>query len=208
MSERLTELSCEEFAERLASSDGVPGGGGAAALVGAMASALCSMAGALTVGKPRFADVEPEVLGIMEDIEDVRYRLIELVDDDAAGFEPLLEAYALPRDDPKRPSAISSATRDACMAPLAMMGECCRAVVLLEEMADRCSRLLRSDVACGAILASAALQAASVNVFVNTATLEYDDTISSIESACSEMLDEFVPRARTLALRLAEKAVR
>lgn len=208
MDERLTELSCEEFADRLASSEGVPGGGGAAALAGSLAAALCSMAGALTVGKPRFSAVEPEVLAIMEDVEDVRFRLLELVDDDAAGFSPLLAAYALPKGDSRRAGAIEEATRGACMAPLAMMGECCRAIVLLEEMADRCSRLLASDVACGALLASAALQAASVNVFVNTAALPADDTTSSIESACSEMLDEFVPRARALAARLAGRSVR
>ena len=208
MGERLTELSCEEFADRLASREGVPGGGGAAALVGALAAALCAMAGSLTVGKPRYADVEGEVLEIMEDVEDVRFRLLELVEDDASGFSPLLEAYAIDRDDPRRPLAIEEATRGACMAPLAMMGECCRAIVLLEEMADRCSRLLLSDVACGALLSAAALQAASVNVFVNTATLPDDDTTASIESACSEMLDEFVPRSRELARRLAERSVR
>ena len=208
MEERFMELSCEEFVDRLASEEGVPGGGGAAALVGSLAAALCSMAGALTVGKPRYAAVEPEVTAILEDAEDVRFRLLELVDDDAAGFSPLLEAYALPKDDPRRAAAVESATRGACMAPLAMMGECCRAIVLLEEMTGRCSRLLASDVACGALLASAALQAASVNVFVNTASLPSDETTSSIELACSEMLDEFVPRARALARRLAERSVR
>lgn len=208
MSERLTELSSEEFVDRLASSDGVPGGGGAAALAGSLAAALCSMAGALTMGKPRYAAVEGEVAAIMEDAEDVRYRLLELVDDDAVGFSPLLDAYALPRDDPRRPAAIEAATKGACMAPLAMMGECCRAVVLLEEMSDRCSRLLASDVACGALLAAAALQAASVNVYVNLDGLERDETATSIDSACAEMLDEFVPRARSLALRLAGRAVR
>lgn len=208
MDERLTELSCEEFADRLASDESVPGGGGAAALVGSLAAALCSMAGSFTVGKPRFASVEPEVREIMEDAEDVRFRLLELVGDDAAGFSPVLEAYAIPRDDPRRAPAIERAVRGACMAPLAMMGECCRAIVLLEEMEGRCSRLLASDVACGALLAAAALQAASVNVFVNTAALPADDTTSSIESACAEMLDEFVPRSRAVARRLAERSVR
>lgn len=208
MDERLTELSCEEFADRLASSDGVPGGGGAAALAGSLAAALCSMAGALTVGKPHHDDVEAELASVMEDAEDVRFRLLELVEDDATGFLPLLEAYALPRDDPRRGAAIEAATRGACMAPLAMMGECCRAIVLLEEMSARCSRLLVSDVACGAVLAAAALQAASVNVYVNTDGLPRDNTTVSIESACAEMLDEFVPRARALVRRHAERSVR
>ena len=50
MDERYTELSCEEFSDRLAARESVPGGGGAAALVGALGAALCSMAGSFTVG--------------------------------------------------------------------------------------------------------------------------------------------------------------
>ena len=199
MEERLTELSCEEFADRLASREGVPGGGGAAALVGALAAALCSMAGALTVGKPRYADVEPEVLEIMEDVEDVRFRLIELVEDDAAGFSPLLEAYALERDDPRRAAAIEGATKGACMAPLAMMGECCRAITLLERMRDIGTPGLVSDVATGALLAGAALEGAAVNVCVNTTSLKDRRQAARIEATCDELLDEYAPRARALA---------
>lgn len=208
MEERFMELSCEEFAERLAARTSVPGGGGACALAGALAAALCSMVGSFTIGKARFADVEDEVAGLMDEAEDVRFRLLELIEEDASGFSPLIEAYALPKGAPGRDEAIEEATEGACMAPLAMMGECCRAIVLLEEMAGRCSRLLASDVACGALLAAAALQAASVNVYVNTAALPDDGATTSIESACAEMLDEFVSRARALVERLAARSVR
>ena len=208
MDETLTELSCEEFSERLASADAVPGGGGAAALAGALGAALCSMAGALTMGKPRHAAAEADVERIMEDAEDVRYRLLELVREDAEGFSAVMDALALPKGDPARPAARARALEGACMAPLAMMGECCRAVVLLEEMEARCVAGLRSDVACGALLVRAALQAASVNVYVNTALLERGASTASIESACAEMLDEFVPRADAIAARLAPASVR
>lgn len=208
MDDRLTELSCEEFSERLASAGAEPGGGGAAALVGALAAALCSMAGAHTVGRPRYAAVEADVERIMEDAEDVRYRLLDLVREDAAGFAAVVDALALPADDPTRPTARARALEGACMAPLAMMGECCRAIVLLEEIETRCSPSLRSDVACGALIARAALEAASVNVYVNTALLEPGATVASIESAAAEMLDEFVPRAQGVAARLMPASVR
>ena len=199
MDERLTELSCEEFAERLAAREGVPGGGGSAALVGALGASLCSMAGAFTLGKPRFAAVEGELERIMEEAEDVRFRLLELVEEDAEGFLPVSAAYALSRDAPSRPAAIERATEDACMAPLAMVGECCRAVTLLEEMGRHCSRLLISDVACGALLVRAALETASVNVYVNTTALADREVADRIESTCSELIDEYVPRAESLA---------
>lgn len=205
MEERLTELSCEEFTERLAARESVPGGGGAAALVGALGIALCSMAGAFTAGKPRFAAVEDRVLRLMDEAEDVRFRLLELVHEDAEGFSPLSEAYALPKDDPTRADAIERATGDACMAPLAMVGECCRAVALLEEMGACCSRLLISDVACGALLVRAALETASVNVYVNTSALTDRTVANRIESTCSELIDEYVPRAERLASEMTRR---
>lgn len=205
MEERLTELSCEEFTERLAARESVPGGGGAAALVGALGIALCSMAGAFTAGKPRFAAVEDRVLRLMDEAEDVRFRLLELVHEDAEGFSPLSDAYALPKDDPTRADAIERATEDACMAPLAMVGECCRAVALLEEMGACCSHLLISDVACGALLVRAALETASVNVYVNTSALTDRTVANRIESTCSELIDEYVPRAERLASEMTRR---
>lgn len=204
MDERYTELSCEEFSDRLAARESVPGGGGAAALAGALGAALCSMAGSFTVGKPRYASVEDEVLALVDEAEDVRYRLLELVEEDAEGFAPLAAAYAIPRDDPGRAEALERATEAAAMAPLAMVGECCRAVSLLERMGERCSRLLASDVACGALLVRAALGAASVNVYVNTASLSDRAQAAAIESACEELVEEYVPRAERLAESVLE----
>ena len=199
MEERLTELGCEEFAERLAARESVPGGGAASALVGALGVALCSMAGAFTVGKARYQDVEEDVSRIMEEADSIRYRLIELVEEDASGFEPLMAAYALPKDDPTRPETLEAATVSAAMAPLGMVGECCRAVVLLEEMGEKCSRMLVSDVACGALLVRAAIEAASVNVYVNTASLSDRAQAERIDSTCKELVEEYVARAERLA---------
>lgn len=205
MEERFMELSCEEFAEQLAARTSVPGGGGACALTGALAAALCSMVGAFTVGKPRFAEVEGEVSGLMDEAEEVRYRLLELIEEDAAGFSPLIEAYALPRESPGRAEKIEEATEGACMAPLAMMGECCRAITLLERMGELGTQGLASDVATGALLARAALEGASVNVCVNTTSLRDRRQAARIEATCDELLEEYVPRAAALAQGITDK---
>lgn len=205
MGDRFTELSCEEFSDRLAARESAPGGGGAAALVGALGTALCSMAGAFTQGSPRCAEHEADVAALMEETEDVRYRLLELVEEDADGFGPVLAAWRMPKDDPGRAEAIESAVEGACMAPLAMMGECCRAIVLLEQMGTMCSGQLISDVACGALLVRAALECASVNVYVNTSALRDRFVAERIEGSVSELLDEFIPRAERLALSITDR---
>ena len=199
MSERLTDLSCESLVEALAAKTPVPGGGGAAALVGALGAALCSMVGNYTTGKKTYAAVESDVHRMLMEAQDVRMRLIQLVQEDADAFYPLSQAYAMPRDDPKREETLEEVTKWACSAPLEMMRQTCRAIELLEEMGQKGSRMLLSDVGCGAILCRAALEAASLNVFVNTKTLKSRDFAEMTNAECDEMLIEYIPRAEACA---------
>lgn len=199
----LISLSCEDFAGALAAKRSVPGGGGAAALVGALSAALCSMVGEFTVGKKRYAGVEDDVCRMLAEAESVRQQLLELVDKDAAAFGPLSRAWGIPKEDSRRSKVIEAATKDAIAAPVEMMRQICRAVELLEEMDEKGSRMLRSDVGCGAALAKAALEAASLNVFVNTASLADRAFAEKTEAACDAMLSEYGPRAEALVDRVA-----
>lgn len=199
MAERLTDKTCSAFADVLAAKEPVPGGGGAAALVGALGVALCSMVGNFTTGKKTYAAVEDDVQRMLAEAEGVRQRLIELVEEDAEAFYPLSQAYAIPRDDPSRADVLEVATKDACAAPLEMMRQICRAIELLEEMGEKGSRMLVSDVGCGALLCRAALEAASMNVFVNTKTLRDRVFAEQLEAECDAMLGAYIPRAETCA---------
>ncbi len=199
MSERLTERTCAEFAAVLAAKEAVPGGGGAAALVGALGVALGSMVGNFTTGKKRFADVEDDIQRMLANGEAIRERLIELVEEDAAAFLPLSRAYAIPRDDPRRAQVLEEATKGACAAPVEMMRQIASAIELLEEMGQKGSKMLLSDVGCGALLCRAALEAASMNVFVNTKTLSDRAFAEATEAECDDLLKAYVPRAEAVA---------
>ena len=199
MADRLTDRSCTDFAAVLAAKESVPGGGGAAALVGALAAALCSMVGNFTTGKKTYAAVEDDVQRMLAEGEEVRQALIDLVAADAEAFYPLSQAYAIPRDDPKRAEVLEAATKNACAAPVEMMRQICRAIELLEEMGQKGSKMLVSDVGCGALLCRAALEAASMNVFVNTKTLKDQAFAEQTEAECDAMLQEYAPRAEACA---------
>ena len=196
---RLTDKTCCDFADVLAAKEPVPGGGGAAALAGALGAALCSMVGNYTTGKKTYAAVEQDVQRMLARAEDVRKRLIELVQEDADAFEPLSQAYAIPRDDPRRGDVLEECTKHACEAPLEMMRQVCLAIELLEEMGQKGSRMLVSDVGCGAYLCQAALKAASLNVFVNTKSLRDREYACGVESEVDAMLAEYVKRAEACA---------
>lgn len=195
MEEKLTGASCAQFSAALASAAPTPGGGGASALVGALGAALCAMAGNLTLGKKKYAQVEPDIRRMIGECEAVRQRLLELVDEDARAFAPLAQAYAIPRDDPRRGEVLEQATLEACRAPVEMMEQICRSIGLLEEMLEKGSAMLVSDVGCGAACARAALDSAALNVLVNTRSLADRERARELDRRVDELLEGYIPRA-------------
>ena len=79
----MTTKSCREFVAVLASNEPAPGGGGAAALVGAVGTALGNMVGSLTVGKKKYADVEAEIVTLMQKCDALQAELLDQVPADA-----------------------------------------------------------------------------------------------------------------------------
>lgn len=199
MAEKLIDQTCEGFVSLLASKAPVPGGGGTAALVGALGAALCSMAGNLTLGRKKYAAVEPDIRALLEKGERVRTRLLELVDADAEAFEPLSRAYSIPKDDPGREAVLEEATKKACAAPMEMLEQCAQAVELLEEMLEKSSVMLVSDVGCGAVCCKAAMECAALNVYINTKTLKNRVVAEALEHRTDELLKEYCMRASKIA---------
>ena len=202
MTDKMMDKSCTEFAAELAGKVSVPGGGGAAAYVGALGVALCSMVGNFTTGKKKYAEYEEDVQRMLAEGETVRARLLELVEEDAAAFFPLSQAYGIPKEDPTRDEQLEKCTKAALAGPLEMMRQIAKAIELLEEMNVKGSRMLISDVGCGAVCAAAAMRAASMNVFINTKGLKDRDYAAKVEAEADELL-AYVPRAKAVADEVA-----
>lgn len=180
--------SCRSFVAVLASSAPTPGGGGAAALVGAVGTALGNMVGALTVGKKKYAPVEPEIREMMARCDAIQNALLAQVQADADCFAPLAAAYAIPKDDPTRAEVLEKATLHACTAPMEIMRLCAEAIDVIEVFAAKGSRLAVSDAGCGAAICRAALQAASLNVFINTGALRDRAAAAELEKKAEAYL--------------------
>ena len=186
-----TLKSCREFVSLLASDAPAPGGGGAAALVGAIGTALGNMVGALTVGKKKYADVEEKIKCLMSRCDELQTQLLDQVAADAEGFVPLARAYGIPKDDPNRAETLERATVTACQAPMRIMELCCDSLNVIAVMAEKGSRLAVSDAGCAAALVKAALQAASLNVFINTKTLRDRALAQEMNEKCLDMLERY-----------------
>ena len=187
----MTLASCREFVTVLASDAPAPGGGGAAALVGAIGTALGNMVGSLTVGKKKYAEVEAEIIALKAKCDRLQTELLNQVEADEVNFLPLAKAYGIPKDDPNRDKIMEEATIIACSTPMHIMELCCEAIGYIKVFADKGSRLAVSDAGCGAVCCKAALQAASLNVFINTKTLKNRDVAEDMNRHANVMLNKY-----------------
>ena len=187
----MTLETCRNFVTVLASDAPAPGGGGAAALVGAIGTALGNMVGSLTVGKKKYADVEAEIIELKKKCDALQTELLNQVEADEINFLPLAKAYGIPKDDPNRDKIMEEATVIACSTPMKIMQLCCEAIDCIAIFAAKGSRLAVSDAGCGAVCCKAALQAASLNVFINTKSLKNRDTAEELNRQANLMLNKY-----------------
>ena len=191
----MTMETCRKFVEVLASDAPAPGGGGAAALVGAIGTALGNMVGSLTVGKKKYAEVEEEIIALKAKCDALQKELLDQVEADEVNFLPLAKAYGIRKDDPTRDQVMEEATIIACGAPVKIMDLCGEAMEAIAVFAAKGSRLAVSDAGCAAVCVKAAMQAASLNVFINTKTLKNREVAEEMNAKCFALLDKYGPMA-------------
>ena len=188
----LTELKSTDFLTALASSAPAPGGGGGAAMAGALAAALASMVANLTIGKEKFAQQEPEVKELLDEAEEVRQNLVQLVEDDAAVFNSFMACYKLPKateeEKALRAAAIRNAAKQAAEVPLAIAKASYRALQLAQRLVCIGNPGVITDGACSALLARAALRCAEYNVRINLGLTKDEEYNSQVKAELNFLL--------------------
>ena len=170
------ETPLTSFLDRLAAATPTPGGGSAAAYTGAAAAGLVAMVARLTVGKKKYASIEPQMEAIIKRAETLRSELTQMVVEDAASFDAILAATRLakitPAEQVTRLAAIEQATLHAAEVPL----QTAEKIVCVLEIAAAVASLGNlnaiSDAASGAALARAALTSAGLNIRINSQSLQ------------------------------------
>lgn len=192
-------VPCNEFVEVLASKAPVPGGGGASALMGAIGTALGNMVGSLTVGKKKYADVEEEMYELKAKCDKLQADLLTLVEKDAEVFEPLSKAYGMPRETEEEKAekarVMEIVLKDACSVPMEIMEKCCEAIDIITEFAAKGSTLAISDAGVGAAFCKAALEGASLNVYINTKSMKNREYAEELNKKADDMLAVYPKKA-------------
>lgn len=196
------EKNIDKFLAELASSAPTPGGGGAAALCGALGIALGNMVGSLTLGKKKYADVQEDITALNSRAEALRADFAALIDADAEAFAPLSRAYSIPKDSPGRDEIMESALLRAAEPPLEIMRKCAEALDVIADYAAKGSALAISDAGCAAALCGAALQAAALNVRINTKSMKNRAAAEEIDAETDKLLQKYSTIAQEIYKRV------
>ncbi len=203
----MMEKSCRDYVGVLAAKVSVPGGGGAAALCGAIGMALSTMVGSFTVGKKKFVDVEEEVQGLIDQGTRLQDALLALSEKDAEVFGPLSAAYGLPQNTEEEKAAkavtLEREAKNACTVPMDIMRNAKEALVVHKRMGEIGNVMLVSDVGCGTSILRAAMEAAKLNVIINLGIIqdkeyvaatrkEMEDLMSAGNALADEILNQIV----------------
>lgn len=194
----MLEQKTTDFLNVLSSKEPTPGGGGACAAVGAFAAALGMMVTNLTVGKKKYADVEEEIVEIRGQLEELREKLVLLTDKDAEAFEPLAKAYSLPKGTPeeieRKEEVMENALYEASMVPLEIMRTVFEVFEFLRVLEEKGSKLAVSDVGVAVLFAGAALEGASLNIYINTKLMKNRENAEKLNRES----DDLIAQARKL----------
>lgn len=203
----MAEQNMQEFIKVLSSKAAVPGGGGACAYVAAAGMALGAMVANLTTGKKKYAQYQEEIEELLSKAEQLSKELMTYMDKDAESFEPLSKAYGLPKDTKEQQKykdvVMEKALKEASLTPVALMEKILEALKILERLSVVGSRLAISDVGAGVQLCKAALNGASLNVFINTKLMKDTETAEELNTRTDALLIE----GNELADRIYEEVV-
>lgn len=193
---KISEKTCIEFVNVLASKSAVPGGGGAAALVGAIGMALGSMVCNLTIGKKKYAEYEESVNEILVKAREIEKKLLSMIDKDAKNFLPLSKAYGLPNSTEEekkiKEEIMENALKVACEVPIDIVRVCFDAIKLHEDLVDKGSKLAISDVGVGVQCLRAAILSGQLNVVININSIKDMEYVEAIRKEVNSVVEEGV----------------
>ena len=196
------DTTIQDYLEKLGKKESVPGGGGASALAGAYGVSLGLMVCAFTSGKKKYADFEPELKNIESKLMKLRNEFLELSDEDEKVFFPLSQAYSLPEETVEekdfKETTLETCLSNASMTPVKVMERACEALNYMQELCDKGSKLMLSDVGVGVSYLNTALEGAVMNVYINTKMMKNRNRMIELNEYARKLLLDGTSKGRLI----------
>ncbi len=206
---KLTDFALYAFADETASESPAPGGGSISAYVGALGVSLGTMVANLSSHKKGWDDRWKEFSDVAEKGQNIKARLLHLVDEDTTAFNKIMEAFSLPKatDEQKthRKNAIEEATKYAIEVPFEVMQLSLGSFELIQDMAENGNPNSVSDAGVGALCTRTAVYGAYLNVLINASGLADKNFADTKIEAAKNMLQDAVAKEKTILEIVASK---
>jgi len=194
----LIDLNVKEFVNETASNSPVPGGGSVAALAGALGVALATMVANLTVGKEKYAAVESEMQEIIKTGDDIKDKLVELVDRDATSFDGVMKAFKLPKETDEEKAArsakIQSEYKYAASVPYETAELSMTIMDLAEVVVEKGNPNAVTDGAVAAMMSRTAVLSALLNVKINLGSIKDETFVTEMTEKVAKLEKKVVER--------------
>jgi formiminotetrahydrofolate cyclodeaminase len=198
----LKDKSIVDFLAATASSEPVPGGGSIAALSGSLAAALGEMVGRLTTGKEKYLEVEKEMLGLMEDFRAHQTAFVDFIDEDAASFDGVMQAFKMPKateeEKKARSEAIQLGMKTAATVPMAVATRCLEMMSPIEAIVTRGNANAVTDGAVAAMMCRTAGLSALLNVRINLSAIKDDDFVRTMTLDCNALESRLIQQEQEI----------
>ncbi len=180
-----------------------PGGGSVSALAGALGAAMAAMVGNLTVGRPKYAEVEAEARDVTARAYYIMAELEKLTAADVAAFGKLMEAYRMPKgsgeEKARREETVQKAAKAATRVPLDIAGSLLEVLAITEKISRIGNKMAVSDAGVAAYICEAALQAVLLNVDINVPVISDSGFVAGTLERRKEIAEE-ARRRRDMAV--------
>jgi len=188
----IKDKSIQVFLDELASKASTPGGGSAAAIIGAMGAALISMVANFTVGKKGYEDVDADAQTILDKSEKLRAQLTDMIKADVDVFNKVMGAYGMAKDTDEqkagRTAAIQAALKEATDVPLACARLSAEVIKLCQPIAEKGNKNVISDAGVAVLAGQAALRSAALNVYINIGGIKDEVFVSDRQKQLDEIM--------------------
>jgi len=118
----LVDMDVKDFVNEVSRDSSTPGGGSIAALSGSIGAALSSMVSNLSTGGRGTADVDPILMPVAEEAQELKDDLLRAVDEDTNAFDKYMEAKRMPKsteeERKKRKKAMQEGLKHAVEVPM------------------------------------------------------------------------------------------
>lgn len=179
----LSGMTCRDFCDELSIDSPAPGGGSAAALMGAVGAGLSSMVANLTVKNRKFRSSWEEMLELAPEAQDAKEFLLDAIDEDTRAFNEWMDAARSKGD-------VQSAVKRAVEVPLGVLEKSVKVARMAGALVERGMQSSLSDAGVAAAAAEACATGAYYNVLINLPEIEDGEYRRKTAEKASDLLEE------------------